>query len=110
MTQRFYPQCVSCSSKQGALLSERAALARRLGSMRRALAAPTAASPAVLHLPSPLRPQHAVGAVLETLARAAPEAWELADAAISAWLAAAREMLTHLSQPQRARAADAESH
>ena len=93
--QRFYPQCGACSSKQAALLSERAALTRRLGSVRKALAVRGTAPAAVLHWPSPLRPQYAVGAVLAALSRVAPEPRKEADAAVSAavvrWRAQWRE-------------------
>lgn len=83
VSHRFYPQCAACSSKQAALLAERTALARRLGSARRALAAPTTATGAVFHLPSPMRPPYAAGALLAAIALMAPEVLDAAEHAIA---------------------------
>lgn len=85
VSQRFYPQCTSCSGKQAALLSERASLAKTLGSARKAFFDAShrgTQSVAVLHWPSPLRPHYAVGAVLEALSHAAPASRAKADAAL----------------------------
>lgn len=85
VTQRFYPQCTACSGKQAKLLSERANLAKQLGSARKALAARTTASAAVVHWPSPLRPWYAVGVALELLRCAVPESLREADAGLARW-------------------------
>ena len=74
LSQRFYPQCVTCSGKQAVLLAERSARIKQLGSTRRALQVADSASAAVFHAPSLLRPQYAVGALLEGLAQFAPDA------------------------------------
>ena len=108
VTQRFYPQCVTCSGKQATLLAERTALINKLGSTRRALQAGTV-SPSVFHMPSPLRPRYAVGAMLEGLARIAPDAVELVNAKAAhvveplerAFVAAKKEALHQLRVSQQ---------
>jgi hypothetical protein len=82
--QRFYPQCSSCSSKQGRLLAERTALARKLGSPRLTFRGAVSTSAAVFHAPSLRRPPHAVGAVLAVAWLAAPGVFEAADEAARA--------------------------
>ena len=79
MSQRFYPQCVPCSGKQASLLSERAALAKSLGSARLAREAQTNAAPAVFHWQP--QPHHAVGALLAAVQASAPKTWRRADEA-----------------------------
>jgi len=61
--QRFYPQCTSCSSKQGVLLAK----ASRQATSK-------VCDAAVYHLPSPLRPFYAVGGLLAALHVHAPDA------------------------------------
>jgi hypothetical protein len=75
--QRFYPQCVSCSSKQATLLAETAR--QPAGSSGRAVRA-------VLHVPSPLRPWYAVGGILAALDQHAPGGFVLIHEACRKWI------------------------
>ena len=82
-TQRFYPQCVSCSNMQGELLGKKSALISKLGSARRALRALPSSTPrAIFHCPSLLRPHYASGGMLSALATLFPDTVEEVDAAV----------------------------
>ena len=65
VTQRFYPQCTACSSRQAVLLAERARLAAK--EARPPAGMRTGAPSAIFHPHSLLRPYNAVGGILAAL-------------------------------------------
>lgn len=92
--QRFYPQCVTCSGKQAALLSEVARHASDSRSSRQV-------TRAVFHMPSPLQPSNAVGGILGALDQHAPDGVLVAarEACSQSWSCARRMMLSWGSAP-----------
>jgi hypothetical protein len=107
VTQRFYPQCTSCSSLQASLLSERSSLISKLGSEALAQRARTQME-AVRHWPSPLRPYFGVGAVLalqELIAEhGGPDVLRAAQAVVdeAKWFAATLRRAHHANTDHRA--------